>query len=126
MGAIIDLLNNMPKSETAFEISKQAILNKIESERITKSDVIWDYIAAEDRGIDYDIRKEIYSNVKEMSFEDLESFHEKFVKDKKYISVIVGSRDKIDFEALQAYGEITELSLDELFGYEDAPSINPM
>ena len=126
MGAIIDLLNNMPKSETAFEISKQAILNKIESGRITGSDVIWDYIAAEDRGIDYDIRKEIYSNVKEMSFEDLESFHEKFVKDKKYITVIVGSRDKIDFEALQAYGEITELSLDELFGYEDAPSINPM
>jgi len=38
---------------------------------------------------------------------------------KTYVTVLVGSRDKIDFENLTKYGEVKELSLDELLGYEN-------
>lgn len=119
MDAMMELLNNMPESEGAFEISKEAILNKIESERVTKSSVIWNYVNAQDKGLDYDIRKDTYEQVKTMNFADLKAFQEKYIKDKKYVTVLVGSRDKIDFEALSNYGEIKELTLDELFGYEE-------
>ncbi len=119
MDAMMELLNNMPESEGSFEIAKEAILNKIESERITKSSVIWNYINAQDKGLDYDVRKDAYEQVSTMSFEDLKDFQEKYVKNKEYVTVLVGSRDKIDFEELAKYGEVKELSLDELFGYEN-------
>jgi predicted Zn-dependent peptidase len=119
MTAMMDLLNNMPESQGAFDIAKEAIMNKIESERITRSGVLWNYISAQDKGIDYDIRKDVYNDVKNMTFENLQSFHAKYIKDKKYVTVLVGSRDKIDFNDLKKYGQITEVSLDELFGYED-------
>ncbi|MEQ8240462.1 MAG: insulinase family protein, partial [Cyclobacteriaceae bacterium] len=123
MKAMVALLNDLPKSENAFNIAKQGILNKIESERITKSGIIWSYINAEDKGIDYDIRKDIYNDVSQMTFENLTDFHEKYVKDKNYVTVLVGSRDKIDFEDLKKYGSIQELSLTELFGYEETENI---
>jgi zinc protease len=37
MDAMLNLLNNLPESEEAFNIAKESILSKIESERITKS-----------------------------------------------------------------------------------------
>lgn len=119
MYAMMELLNNMPESVGAFEIAKEAILNKIESERITKSSVIWNYINAQDQGLDYDVRKDIYEQVRTMTFDDLKDFQEKYIKDKKYVTVLVGSRDKINFEQLADYGEIKELTLDELFGYKN-------
>ena len=123
MNAMMDLINNMPESEEAFNIAKESILNKIESERITGSGVLWNYVSAQDKGLDYDVRKDIYTQVKEMNFDNLSSFHEKYIKDQKYVTVLVGSRDKIDFDALQAYGEINEVGLDELFGYKDAEEV---
>jgi len=119
MDAMMELLNNMPESQGAFEIAKESILNKIESERITKSSVIWNYISAQDRGLDYDVRKDTYEQVSDMTFEDLKTFHKTYIKDKKYVTVLVGSRDKIDFDNLAKYGEVQELSLEELFGYEN-------
>jgi len=123
MDAMTDLLRNLPESEEAFSVAKKAILNKIESERITKSSVLWNYISAQDKGLTYDSRKDIYKQVQTMNFEDVKKFHEQYIKDRKYVTLMVGSRDKIDFESLKEYGEITELSLEKLFGYEDSESI---
>lgn len=119
MGAVTDLLRNLPVSTDAFDIAKKSIINKVESERITKSDIIWEYIRAEDKGLNYDIRKSIYDEVQKMTIEDLKSFHDVFVKENQYITVLIGSKDKIDFDGLKEYGEIKELTLDELFGYKD-------
>ena len=66
---------------------------------------------------------DIYADVQKMEFKDLKSFHEKYIKDKNYVTVLVGARDKINFDELAKYGEIKELSLEELFGYEDSESI---
>lgn len=124
MSAMLDLLNNMPESEQAFQISKEAILNKIESERITKSSVLWSYENAKDLGLDYDIRKDIYTQVKEMTLEDLKHFQAYHVKDKPFVTIMVGSRDKINFDDLKKYGEVKELTLPEIFGYDEMVELN--
>ena len=72
------------------------------------------------------IRSDIYKDVQNMTFENLKTFHEKYIKDNTYVTVLVGSRDKIDFDALETYGKVKELSLDELFGYEDSEVIESM
>ncbi len=119
MNAMLNLLNNIPESEEAFSIAKEAILSKIESERITKASVLWNYESAKDLGLDYDLRKDVYNQVKTMTFEDLRSFHDKYIKDKPYVTILVGSRESINFEDLQKYGKVKELSLSEIFGYEE-------
>lgn len=119
MDALIDLINNMPKAEKNFENAKKSILKKIESDRITKTGLFFNYLSAEKKGLEYDIRKDIYSRVKDMSYDDLTAFHEKYVKDKKYNIALVGDREKLNFVALSKYGKVQELSLEELFGYEE-------
>ncbi len=125
MKAMRTLLEDMPQSEGAFEIAKQAILSKIESERVTKSSVLWNYEDAKDLNLDYDIRKDVYEQVKNMTFADLKAFHEEYIKGQSYVTVLVGNREKINFEDLRNYGDIKELSLEEIFGYDKVEFIDP-
>ena len=115
--SMFDLINKLPKSPQAFAIAKQAILNKIESERITKTGVLSQYLSAEKRGIDYDIREQIYKEVKTMDFEKLLAFHNKYIKDKPHNILLIGNRNKIDFTNLRKYGEVKEITLETLFGF---------
>jgi len=119
MDAMMALLNDLPESEKSFENAKKGILSKIESERITKTSVLFNYINSAEKGIDYDIRKDIYSKVQNMNFDDVKAFHQKYVKDKSYNIAVIGDENKINFRVLNKYGKVVKLSLDELFGYEN-------
>lgn len=119
MDALLDLLNNMPESEQSFEASKKAILKKIESERVTKTSVLFNFLNAEEKGLDYDLRKDIYAKVQKMGMTDLKAFHQKYVKDKKYNLAVIGDKNRLNIVALGKYGTVQELSLSELFGYDD-------
>lgn len=124
MAAIRTLINELPESQEAFNIAKQSILSKIESERITRSSILWNYERAKKRNLDYDIRKDIYEQVKTMTFDSVRSFHEKYIKDKGFVTILIGNREKINFDELQKYGEVKELSLDEIFGFESGETVN--
>jgi len=117
LSSMFELINNLPESQQAFEISKQAILNKIESERITKSGVLYNYLSAMDRGVNYDIREKIYDEVKAMNMKKLLEFHENYVKGKSHNVLLIGNQDNIDFENLKKYGTVKEVSLETLFGF---------
>lgn len=125
MEAMRDLLENMPESQGAFDIAKQSILTKIESERITKSRVLWNYEDAKALDLDYDIRKDVYEKVKAMTYADLQKFQEEYVKGQSYITVLIGNEEKIDFKDLQKYGDVQKLSLEEIFGYDKVEFIDP-
>jgi predicted Zn-dependent peptidase len=115
--AMLGILNNMPKAQKNFDLAKQAILKKIESERITKSSIFWSYMANLDRGINYDYRKDIYDQVQKMNIDDLNNFFEQHIKGKKYTYLIMANRDMVDRKILQSLGEVKELSLEEIFNY---------
>jgi predicted Zn-dependent peptidase len=119
LDALVNLLNNLPESEKNFENAKKAILSKIESTRITKGEVLFDYLGAQRKNLDHDIRKDVYSRVQEMNFGDLKDFHGKYIRDKKFNIAVIGDRKKMNFVALGTYGEVKELSFDEIFGYKE-------
>ena len=124
LSSMFELINNLPESPQAFEISKKSILNKIESERITKFGVLSSYLNAKDLGINYDIREKIYNEVKTMDLEKLLEFHKKYIKNKPHNVLLIGNRNNIDFKNLEKYGSVKETSLETLFGkryYEPAP-----
>ncbi|MBP7464102.1 MAG: insulinase family protein [Bacteroidales bacterium] len=117
LSALTGLLNELALSEPSFATSREAVIKQINSERIIKSDVYWSWQALKEMGIDYDYRKTVYEKVQNYSLADVKTFFDAHVKGKKFDILIVGPKDKIDFELLKQYGEIQELSLEEIFGY---------
>lgn len=124
MDAMQKLLNNFPKSENGLEVARKSILNQIESQRINKSGILFNYLYATKLGVDYDLRKNTYEKVQQFTLDDITKFQERYVKGKNFNVVLIGSKDKIDFKSLEKYGAVRELTLDEIFGYEKIEKIN--
>jgi predicted Zn-dependent peptidase len=118
MKGMTALLNDMPESEVLFNAAKDAVIQKIRTERITKSDILFNYERAQKMGLDYDIRKDVFEKVPAMTMNDVKVFHDKYMKNKKSIYLILGDKNKLDMETLSKYGKVKFLSLDEIFGYK--------
>jgi predicted Zn-dependent peptidase len=117
MKAMMGIFNNMPESEKAMNSSKEAILNKIRTERITKASVLFNYVNAQKFGLTYDIRKDVYEKVPAMTFGDLKSFQTQFIKDKNYNIMVLGNKSELDVKTLETYGKVNSLTLEDVFGY---------
>jgi len=117
MKGMNDLLNKLPESANLFENSKKSIISSIETERIIKADVLFNYENALKLGMTTDSRKEIYEKVKTFTFDDIKKFQESHVANRKQAILVIGSKDKLNFEELKKYGEVKEVELKELFGY---------
>jgi len=124
MKAMRGLLSDFSESANGFEVARNAILNRIESERITKADILFDFETARKRGLNYDVRKDIYDQVQKSTIEDVRKFQEQYIQGKNFNIILIGDKDKINFKELKGYGKIQELTLDEIFGYEKVDKIN--
>jgi zinc protease len=112
-----ELLDKMPKSDVLFETSKQSLIESISTTRITKANILLSYESSRKLGLTYDIRKDIYTQVKNFNFDNIKTFQETYIKEKPKAVLVIGSKDKIDVKKLSKYGKVTEMKIDELFGY---------
>ena len=112
-----DIIEDMPESETAFEIAKNSLLSRLRTERILKSDVIWQYIAAQDYGLDVDSRISLYDYVQNATLADVVKFQNEWVKGRTFQYCILGDKKSIDMQALKQFGPVHELQTKEIFGY---------
>ena len=117
MKGMSDLLTNMPKAAASFSAAKELVLQEIQSQRITKSEILLNYEDALKFGRTTDIRKAIFDKVSQMTYEDVKKFHETNIKGKPFTTLVIGNQSQIDQKALEKYGKIKTLSLQELFGY---------
>lgn len=111
------LLTEMPRTEQSFATAREGLRNQIETERVTKAAVLFDYLAAEKRGLDYDIRKDIYAGLDKLTLDDLQQFHNARYKGVAYSYCVLGSKEKLNMSELQKYGKVVELSMEDIFGY---------
>jgi predicted Zn-dependent peptidase len=117
MKAMMGIFNNMPESEKAMNSSKDAIINKIRTERITKSQILFNYLNAEKLGLTYDIRKDVYDKVPNMTFADLKKFQEQYIRNQNFSIMVLGKKDALDVKTLETYGPVSNVTLEEIFGY---------
>jgi hypothetical protein len=68
LDAIVEIIDDIPISDEQILNTAESIVKKIESDRITGSDIYWDRRANALRGIDKDIRAEIYQQYKQISY----------------------------------------------------------
>jgi predicted Zn-dependent peptidase len=110
------LMKNMKEDQRRYDLAKDAIMNRIETERITKTNIFWTYLNNLDRGITTDNRKDIYEKVQGISITDLKTFLEKN-KSKNYTLLVIGKNGSVDTKILKKLGDFKELSLQEVFNY---------
>ena len=111
------ILDEMPQSESAFNIAKEALTKKLASQRTTKFGLINAWLMAQQRGIDYDINQRIYEALPNLTMADVLRFANEQVAKKAYNYVILGNEADLDMEALKKLGDIKRLSTEEIFGY---------
>jgi predicted Zn-dependent peptidase len=117
LDALTGLLNELALSEESYENSKEALIKQYNTDRIVKQNIFWTNESNKKRGINYDIRKDIYENVQNYDLDDVEAFFNEHIKGKKYDILIIGNKSRIDFNILGNYGQVEELSLEEVFNY---------
>jgi predicted Zn-dependent peptidase len=117
MKGLSDLLDDMPKAEGSFTSAKEMILQEMRTQRITKADIIFNYLQAEDLGNKTDIRKDIFEKVQNYNFSDIKAFQEKYIRSQPRTILVLGRKDGLDMSVLEKYGSVKFLSLEEVFGY---------
>ena len=111
------LTANLPKSTKLFASAKKGILQDKSTNRLTRTEILFNYEEALRMGHRDDIRKHIYIEVPAMSLDDIADFHKKHFRDKKQVMLVLGKKSNLDMETLKKYGTVRELTLKEVFGY---------
>ncbi len=121
--ALQGIIEDIPISEDQIVNAVDAILKKMESERIIKSNIYWTLNSNQKRGYDRDLRADVYKKYKELAKDKtsavkaLKEFHAQNIKGRKYTYLILADKSKVDLEYLKSLGEYKEVTLEELFGY---------
>ena len=111
------LFDDMPISQKSFDLAQSGILNKIQTERLTKMKIVWTFLSNEKLGINYDYRKDVYQKVQQLSLEDIQAFEAEYLKNKPKTYIILGREKDMDFEALEKYAPAVKLNQEDIFGY---------
>lgn len=112
-----ELLTDLPEVEANLENAKDAIVQKIRTERITKDKVLFSYESAKKMGSEKDARELIFNNIEGFTMEDLQSFHQEYINGNEYTILVLGSKEELNLDALKEYGEVKFLTLEDVFGY---------
>ena len=112
-----ELLTNLPKSEKLFLNAQTSIKNTISTTRTTKAAILFSYLNAQKKGINYDINEKIYNATDKLTFDDIANLYTQDIAKKSYVLAIVGNDAKMNWTELNKFGPVTKLSLKDIFGY---------
>ena len=112
-----EILNEMPASETAFQIAKDAVTKRLASERTTKSNIFYSFLTSERLGLDISTNELVYKNLDKVQLKDIVNFEKETMANKPCRYVILGDEKQLDMKFLEKLGPIKRLTIEEIFGY---------
>ena len=115
--AMDELMENLPQIPTQFSTAKKSALKQISAGRINRTNIFFSYLNLQKLGIDYDLRKDIYTEIENLSLADLTDFYNLKLKPLKYNTAIIGKKENLDSAEMEKMGNFRELSLTQIFGY---------
>ena len=100
-----------------WETSKESVIKGIASTRIVREAILFNYENAMRLGIDYDTRKLVYDKLPNLTFDDIQKFHKDKIAHQPYTILVMGNKKDLDLKALEKYGKINFLTMEDIFGY---------
>ena len=118
MGAMNDLLTSLPKNEEVFALAKQSLINRMETNRISAEDYIGAMHDQTQMGYSMVVPDmKMYAALPNLQMSDIVKFHQERVSGRPYSLAIVADRNRVTLSDMNRYGKVTELSLEQIFGY---------
>ena len=117
IGAMNELLNQIPNVTENLNNARASIKKDIETARINQDNIIFNYLDAQRKGLNQDIREQTYSAVDKIDFNQIQQFHNQYLSKKPYTYCVLASEKKVSEKDMAKYGEVQKLSLKEIFGY---------
>ncbi len=115
--AFDEIINQMPESEAAFEVAKEALITRIRTERTTGEDVLYRYLTDRELGLTEPLAKKVFEVVPTLTLEDVKATQDKWVEGRTYHYGILGDIKDLDMQFLKGLGKVQVLTLEEIFGY---------
>ena len=115
--AMNELLNDLPDVAENIKFARAGIKKDIETARITQDGIIYNYLSAQRKGLDYDIRKKTYAAVDTIGYDQLKAFHTSYIANNPYTYCVVAAEKKVSEDEMKKYGAVKKLTLEEIFGY---------
>ena len=112
-----EILNEMPASETAFQIAKDAVTKRLASQRTTKMSIFYDYLSSLRLGLDKSLNQIIYENIDKLTLQDIVDFEKTTMANKPCRYIILGDEKELDMKVLEKIGPVKRLTTEEVFGY---------
>jgi predicted Zn-dependent peptidase len=112
-----ELMDELPEVTTQFENAKNAALKQIASTRITRTNIFFNTLKLQKLGITHDFRKDIYSQIESLNFDEIKQFYQTAIKPVQFNTAIIGKKENLNLEAVEQMGSFKELELEEIFGY---------
>jgi predicted Zn-dependent peptidase len=115
--AFDEIINDMPVSEAGFDIAKSNIESTLRTQRSIGVRALNSYLAARDLGLSEPLAKTIFESLGDLTIDDLVATQQKWVKDRTYVYGILGDPADLDMNFLKTLGPVTNLTLEDIFGY---------
>lgn len=112
-----ELLRDIPINKVRLRDAKNSMIEKIRSERITKFNLLDDYINTKSINSESDKRKIVFENIDKITPEQFKSFCESYIENSILNFLLVGDLSVIQEEKLKQFGQIKKLETKEIFGY---------
>lgn len=111
------VMNNMPLSENAFQISKQSLIKTLQTQRILRDNIFNHYIQCQKLGMDIDLNKIIYQNIHDISLQQIAQYNAEQVANKPQTLLIVGNSKDLNPKSLKKFGKVYKLKMENIFQY---------
>lgn len=115
--AFDSIINDMPESEAAFQIAKEAIIGRMRTSRTTGMSVLRLYQSCRRLGLGEPMNKQIFHDLQTLELNDIVKVQQKWVKDRTYQYAILGDIKDLDTKYLSTLGQVKVLTLEDIFGY---------
>ena len=117
VGALIELIDDMPVSQERFAAAQASVINKYRTERLGFRQILGSVRNWERKSLPIDPRPWRFEQIQKAKLDQVLDFHREHIAGKPKLISITGDKNKIDMEALGQHGKIIEVGLDEVFAF---------
>ena len=115
--AFDEIINEMPESQAAFDVAKEALISRIRTSRTTGKGIISAYRSCRRQGLSEPLTKARFQTVQNLTLSDVKATQEKWAKDRTYTYCILGDIKDLDTDFLKTLGPVKTVTLEDIFGY---------
>ena len=115
--AFDDIINNIPESEAAFAVAKDALDSRLRTQRTTGISVLRSYCNCRRLKLTAPLDQKVFEALPDLTLADVKAIQEQWVKGRTYTYAILGDIKDLDVKYLRTLGPVKVVSLEDIFGY---------